>query len=39
MSNIDKNSLIGLGPNSKKIREYKESLFTLNVKQQNLKLQ
>jgi hypothetical protein len=34
MSNIDKNSMIGLGPNSKKLREYKESLFTLNVKQQ-----
>lgn len=34
MSNIDKNSLIGLGPNSKKLREYKESLFTLSVKQQ-----
>ena len=33
MSSMDKHSLIGLGPNNKKLKEYKESLYTLNLKQ------
>lgn len=33
MSSIDKHSLIGLGPNNKKLKEYKESLYALNHKQ------
>jgi len=33
MSNIDKNSLIGLSPNSNKIREYKKTLLALSPKQ------
>jgi hypothetical protein len=36
MLNIDKKSLIGLGPNSKKIKEYKESLFALSPKQKEV---
>jgi hypothetical protein len=33
MSNIDKNSLIGLGPNSKKIKKYKDTLSALTPMQ------
>ena len=33
LMNINKNSIIGLGPNSKLVREYKQSLTTLNTKQ------
>lgn len=29
-SNIDKKTLIGIGPNSKKIKEYKKTLNSLN---------
>lgn len=34
MSNINKKSLIGLGPNSNKIKEYKKSLESLTLEQQ-----
>jgi hypothetical protein len=33
MLGIDKNSLIGLGPNNKKLKDYKESLYDLSSKQ------
>lgn len=31
--NMNKNSIIGLGPNSKLVREYKQSLISLNTEQ------